>query len=249
MPKKPTALTTQPNAQLIRMKAEGSRLITPLEADVEALTVTSPEEYEAADVLLGDISKARKEWGSKIDPIREPLQEARAAADKALKATNALFREVDTPLEILERRVKRLMADFKLEEQRAIEEARQAEAEAARELEEAAEREANARTKEMRERLARQRQQAERTLEKAAQAAPEETKGEHSTAKTVKLWRLRERDDVAIIIAKAIISGQIPTAVLSVNAAFVQQQFRMDPTVVAQWPGFEVYEDIQIAKR
>lgn len=72
-------------------------------AAIHSITITSPDDYSAADLLLVRIRQARKWVKSIIDPIKKPQKQA-------LDATQALFHELDDPLSIGETEVKLQMA-------------------------------------------------------------------------------------------------------------------------------------------
>src|SRR5688572_24732453 len=96
-------------ANLVKTKVEGTKLVSPLQAAVEALEVTDAEELGAADELLSSILQARRKWDEKMEPILAPLRQAKSAAD-------ALKREIDKPLEQLELQVKAKIRDYRLAE-------------------------------------------------------------------------------------------------------------------------------------
>lgn len=225
---------------LVKVKVQGARLLTPLQAEVQSLSVTTPEEYEAADEILRGIKKARAQWDAMIEPVLKPLREAKSNADK-------LKRDVDAPLAQLEEQVKGHMRHFKLEEQRQLAAAQrkvdEEQAKLAAEEEALAERELKARTSQMRERLAKQR---EVVAEKAAAIeTPIETKGANSQARRVRTWKLVDQNAAM----QAQIAGKIPE-VFSLSASLMNQQLREHGLeTICKWPGFEMEEDIIIAGR
>lgn len=234
---------------LVKVKVQGTKLLTPLQREVQSLQVTNAEEYIAADEMLTGIKRARAQWEALVEPVLKPLREAKTAADK-------LKREVDAPLAQLEEQVKGHMRHFKLEEQRQLAEqtriADAAKAKLAQQDEELANRELKARTSQMRERLARQREQLQTQVETIE--TPVEVKGE-SQARKVKKARI---SNLAAFLRAAADEMEEPPAMagaasypLMVDSIVVSlvDAFRQNPEGVAKWPGIEVYEDIVIAGR
>lgn len=241
MPKAAIARGTPP--KLILVKTKGQRLLTPLEEQVQGLVVKTEEDLTGADELLAGIRRARKQWADMIEPVLAPLREAKSAAD-------ALNREIDRPLGELEESVKGAIRLYRVEEQRQISEAKRLqdqEAERLREqINETATREQSARTKQMRERLALKREALEsQAEEQAEEPEPVAVTVTHSQTRKVKRWRLMDK----AAALKAAAAGTIPSAVFEVSNSAMAICWRESPEVVAQWPGFEVYEDIIIAGR
>jgi chromosome condensin MukBEF ATPase and DNA-binding subunit MukB len=224
--------------ELMKIERKGSALLTPLETEVAKLVVSTAKEYAEADVLLGDIRHARAKWKASIEPILQPLREAKTAAD-------ALNRKVDRPLEQLEQSVKEVMGEFKQKELRQLQKV-QAEADTLRrQAEELAARESATRSRQTREKLALEQEKLETKIEKKLEQAPPVVKSSHSVAKTVKRWRITDTSKVLT----GVLRGIIPPEVLAIDPGVVLCYFREDPTSVATWPGFELYDDIQIAGR
>lgn len=235
-------------AQLVKVKVEGTKLVSPLKEAVDELVITSPEEYQGADELLASIRRARRAWEDKIEPILKPLREAKSAAD-------ALNREIDRPMEALEGQVKAKMTEFKrheaaelVAEQRRIDDA-QAKIQA--QLEETAARELTARTKQMKDRLAQKREQLEERAEEVEQERPVETKASHSIVRHVPKWRLTENKQTPalLIILKAILTGQIPPEVVMLDNSYINKVHLTQRDTMTQWPGFQLYEETVIAGR
>lgn len=233
---------------LVKVKVEGTKLVSPLKEAVDELVITSPEEYQGADELLASIRRARRAWEDKIEPILKPLREAKSAAD-------ALNREIDRPMGELEAKVKDKMADFKeheapelAAEQRRIDDA-QANIQA--QLEETSAKELAAKTKQMRDRLAQKREQLEERAEEVEQERPVETKASHSTVRHVPKWRLIENKQTPaiLIILKAILAGQIPPEVIMLDNSYINKVHLIQRDMMKAWPGFELYEETIIAGR
>lgn len=240
--------TVQRPASLVKVAVEGTRLVSPLKDAVEELTITSSEDYTGADELLAGIRRARKTWDEKMEPILSPLRSAKTAAD-------ALKREIDRPLEVLEGQVKEKMRDFKVQEAAEIarEQARidAAQQKIQRQLEDASAKELAARTKQMRERLATKRQELEEQAEEVAAEAPVATKAAHSGVRMVPKWRCSGNKETPslFIILMAILAGQIPPEVVMLDHSFINRQHLNDRTVMANWPGFELYDETVIVGR
>jgi len=248
MPTKALAKTKPTPPALVKTEVKGTRLVTPLQNAVEELTIETAEDYQTADEILTGIQQARKSWASEMEGTDKepgPLRAARIMK----QSVDALNRKIDGPLATLETQVKAKMREWKLEDARRIaaEQERIAaeQAKLTAKIEETANKELAARTAQMRERLAERRRQLEAEAEEKAAEVPEETKGEHSTVRRVRKWRIADQEAVL----RGVIQGHIPQSVVMTDNAAVNKQWLLDPDVVASWPGFEVYEDIQIAGR
>lgn len=241
----------KPNPALIKAKAEGLRRVKTLEEEVQELQVTDQQTYEMADVLLGDISRARKEWAAKLRPIYDPLDVTIQSAQAAKRGVQALDREVDTPLATMEIAIKGTMARWRLsEDNRLAEEKRLADAKQAeltRQLEETVQRAAAAPSKSVQKRLE---AKAEALAEQLVDAEPEpevKPQATHSVAKKVKRWRVT--DPMAAL--RGITAGVVPADIVIWDPGAIQAHFRAEGGVeaVGSWPGFEAYDDVQIARK
>ena len=227
---------------MIKVKAQGAKLLTPLEKEVAELTVETEDQLALADQLLADIKRARRDWAEKMEPILRPLREAKQGAD-------ALNREIDRPLETLESKVKTAISLYRVNEMKRLEaQRREQEKEqqaALAKLQEVADREANARTKQMRDRLAQQREAIEAQLEQQEQApAPAPVETLHSTRR-VRRWRLKG-DIPWSAVVKAAGMGKIPTEALTLDTTYLHG---VPLEEIAKWPGFETYEEVVIIGR
>ena len=238
---KKTTTTAPLPAKYVRTQVEGRALLSPLDAAVRALSVNTPEDYSQADLLLGDIRRSRKIWDDKMEPIRKPLREAKSAAD-------ALFREIDRPLEECESHIKGMMRAFKLKEAKALAEEqtriREERERVARELEAAAEKEQSAVTAKMRDRLRLRRESLEQQADVLdAEDAPVAVQGTSSLVRRISQWDVED----LMSVVKAVAAGAVPLDVLMLNRPFIAETFRKTPQTVAGWAGFNTYEDVQIA--
>lgn len=237
---------------LVKTKAMGTKLVTPFQsavADVLGLEIPTLEPDELAeaitrvDTLLGNVLHARRDWKAKIEPVLKPLREAKQAAD-------ALNREIDTPLAQYETTAKGVLARLRGEERRRLDEAQRAQDEAdakiQQALEDTATRELNARTAQMRERLAKKREELEAQAEAQAEPAPAPVQSSHSTTRRVKRWRLADTESGLAVVLRAVLAGTIPANVVTLDTRVINDT---NLETVTQWPGFEVYEDVQIVGR
>ena len=238
------AATTPVKVNPEAVKTDGLKIVQSLTAEAEDYgTISSPQEYEEADIVLGRIVKAEKAWEERMQGIIRPMR-------AALEAIYALNREVTTPLGKLKASVKAAMLAFKQEENRKLLEAKQArEAEERRLLEEAeAKRVAaeQAKTPQMRGRL---QAQAERAEEQAAavtqQEEPLPTYATHASFRKVKKVRITDRAK----FFRGVADGYIPEEAIEVKEKVLLDAYKSDPEGFAAFPGVEVYEDDQIVGR
>jgi hypothetical protein len=234
-----TAQATPTKLSLVKTKVEGTKLLSPLEAEVKGLIIRNHAELTHADQLLYDIGQAIKQWDGKMEPILKPLREAKTAAD-------ALKREIAKPLQALYDAVRVKIRDYRIADNKRIEDERRekdkAQALINKQLEEASARELAARTKQLRERLAAKRVELEAQAEELEADVPEPVKTEHSTSRTVKKWRVVDRDAVL----RGVVAGKVPQEAVIYDTAWVNKR---PLTEVATWPGFEIYDDLIIAGR
>lgn len=225
-------------------RIEGLAMIPPIQDLVEQLIIDTPEDYLSADSLFGRIKQARRTWGERMERIIRPIR-------VGLDELYSLNREVDKPLATLESAVEVKMKAFKVEERRkeqAIEAQRILEEQRLqRELDAKREKEDQARTKQMREKLAAAREQLEVKLAETQQAPPpEKVVGQFSSSRVAK--KIRVIDKKAFIVGVA--EGDIPrTELLEVNQTVLNKLFKENPADVAEWPGVEVYDDLSIVGR
>ena len=244
-------------SQLVEVRTESMALARPVLAEAALIQVTDAESYQLAGSFLAKILQARKRVAAKLNPIIQPI---RAGLDLLYE----LRRELDTPLEQAEGKIKQEMKDWQVGEYRRIaqereakrrEEARQlALAEAKRreaeELEAKASRARSAYARLKQEELAEQAREAAARLEQKAEiiaAAPvdEPTKAEGSTIRKAQKWRVT---DLKALVA-GVATGKVPLEVLEVSSKAVNAEMKADPDFVAGWPGVEVYDDIDVVGR
>lgn len=244
MAKKPTTKTTaSPINAKLPSKEESLAVISPLQADVSTLVVTDEESYQKADYLLSRIGQARKTWGERMEKIIRPIRQG-------LDEIYALNREVDKPLESLDKAVRKEMTAFKTEERRLIREADEAKAREEQRLRDEAEIKERAAqtaaTPQLRGRLS---AQAARLTEQAETVAQQETPAPVQAARSSERVPEKVRVNDLGLFLQGILDGTIAPEAITVDQVWLNKQFRNEPTVVAAWPGVEKYEDIQIVRR
>lgn len=247
----PEVLPAEPIARgRLQAMAEASKVqetTTALSAAVATLTITDDDDYQAADQLLGRIRDARKMWGNVWTRIQEKtIKPIRAG----LEELYSLNRDVDTPAERLEERVKTAMRVYKLDEQKRIADAQRArDAEEQRLLrlaEQKAEAETTAKTAAMRERLRLAREALEQqSIDVALQETPAPVVGTRSGTRTKRAWRLKSIEDFCVGVAE----GTIPVDCITLVNVAINRYYKDNPELVESWPGMEGFDDIQIAGR
>jgi hypothetical protein len=226
---------------LVKVQTAGIKLVSPLQADVEALTVTDEEEYAAADMLLADITRAQKEWAKRIDPILKPLQETVKSAKQALAGAQALDKEVAGPLAVMTMRVKIQMGDYQRLKLEAEQEAREAAAMAKEQAERAKEQLAAAAKGGAPKKTVQRLEAAVEAAVEDVEAAPlpERTKASNSTVRKVRKVRCVDLKKAL----QGIIDGVIPENIIIVSLS------AHEDSVIETWPGFEGYDDVVIARK
>lgn len=260
--------------QLITARNQVQRTAGPLSEQAEALVVKDAAGYLAADRFLSLIRTEKKAIIERLSPLLGLIEPLRAGLDKLYE----LRRTIDKPFDDAAAIVKQKMAEQKREEARLIfeerEKRRRAEEEAQREAqrrldeevrlrrqaEEAERRAERARTEEARrkaEEQAREANKALRVAERATARAEDKAelvaskpvmqavKAEGSGARTTRRWRVVSVMD----LAKAVIAGDVPETVLTVDAAVVREYWEADRAMVEGWPGVEGYDDVVITER
>lgn len=229
--------------ELAAVKQQAVTTAAFLVPKINALVIDSPIRYAEADSYLAKLRGVRAKFKGMVDDILKPLNQARNAA-------LAMGHEVDDPLKAAEGRVRLGMQEFKRKElaaQRAEEQKQQEEAQRLRE--EASKKEAaesKARTEQMRQKLAAQREELETKADviEATPVAPAvQVKGSGT--------RVTKKPVVTDIKAllQGIFSGEVPEDVISVSLLELRSHYRQNPAAVAQWPGVDIVEDVQIVGR
>jgi hypothetical protein len=246
------------------VRAQGLQLLTPLTQGVNTLRVITATDYLDADEWLGRVRNARAKWKAMLDPISAPIARMKADLKLAETGVKRLNAEVDEPLATLELRVKDAMRQFKLEEQRQLQAAREQEEreerERQRQLEEVRRKEEAAKTAPMRAKLADARAKLEAEQEAAATEVVDLNpivKGASSSVRTSRKPRITDLGAFISAIADYAPQagiyrmGQPPLSMLTPEMfqSALTAMWRAQPGVVESWPGVEVIEDITIAGR
>lgn len=236
-------------------------IIPTLESEVNELEITDDTLYSYADGLLGRVQQARRSWGNiwgriharTIKPINDGME-----------ALYELNRDIDRPLETLEKKVKGAMKGYKIDEQKRIAEAQRQKDEAANKLRleaEAKQRQIEtARTPQLKGKLAAAVVKLEQEAEAVAQTeTPAPVQATHSGTRYIPKWRFITTDEEMEspdpvpasfrLFLQAIIDGKIPIEAILPNEKYINLVFKDTPEKVAMWPGMEVYDDPQIVGR
>lgn len=242
-----TSVTVSPG-ELAKVQSDLTSATAPVLTIAQTITVTNGESYLQADDLLSHIRNAKAKVNEKMEPIIRPIRQG-------LDQLYALRRELEGPLDDAEKAVKRKMADWQVAERRRVE-LEQAERDRVQREE----------TEKVQRRLAEERrQEAERQLqannvqaadEVLSQPLPQVTvlttpvrpvvRAQGSTARTVTKWRVT---DFAALVCEVAV-GNVPMEVLMVNEVEMNRLVREGQgQIVGEWPGVEVYQDVQIAGR
>jgi hypothetical protein len=245
--------------KLVKYEKLGQQKLAPFQKALQDLEITDDESYAAADELLASARRELRGWEDMMEEVLEPLRKAKTAADK-VKA------KVGKPLADFIDALRRQMGDF--QRQKAIAAAaeqrkRDAEAEELRrKQEEAAAKLAAAAPGSKKAQI------LERTVDALAEAVEEAeapvattTKAEHSAVRRIKQWRIagsstgdptkdKQPNHVQLMrIIKAVAAGKVPLEVITLDYSVINRQRLDDITVIADWEGFEVYEDVLVTGR
>jgi hypothetical protein len=235
-------LSLLPKTQVDEAKQQTAIAVMPLVKNINEIQIKSALDYVNASVLLSNIAAVRSNIKERMAKILDPIG---AAWDSATK----LKKELDAPAEQAELSLRNKMRLYKLEEQQRIQAAAAEQARVAAEIERRAEeariKEENAKTEQMRARLAAKRQQLEQEAAVAiATPAPAPVRTGFASDRPV---RRLVMDHDAII--KGVIEGKIPPSAISVNEVAIRTMWRGVPDIVEAWPGIKVEDDIQIVRR
>lgn len=260
----------RPNLELI--KAEATQTISPIVAAAQGIVIADDKSYNLADAFLAKIRAARKsdvftKLRKIIDPIREGLD--------VLYATE---RDIKAPLDEAEKHIKGKMRDWQLAEQERVrkeEEARRQEEirKAQEELRYAQEQQRLQEQKEMAERQAQEartraarlkaQQEAEDLQRQQDEAAEAQRRADAIAAATVAApiaqpvkaasSVVRKVSKVKVVdimkFAEGVGKGLVPETMLQVDATQLNLMFKNNREWVGEWPGVEIYEDVEIAGR
>lgn len=236
----------EPKVDLLKAREEGLTLLTPLQKAVASITVCDDATYIQADEVLNRISRAEKDWDSKITPGIDHIR-------KGLDLLYDLRSSVADPLKRAKIALKDKMRDYKqieLNRIRAEEEAKQKEIQ--RLEAEAREKEKllnSAKSQPLKTKLIQQRAKAEQDVaDLRATKAPVALKGKASQTRTRKVWRL---DDLALLMMYIIENGDEDlTSLVEVNQVQMNSYMSIKDPKVGPWlPGVSVVEELDIVSR
>lgn len=242
-------------ASLRTIEHEGFKLVTPLQREVEGLTITDAASYLAADALLGRVVAARKRWAAEMDPILTPAKVTVSEAKKTLAGAQALAAKVDGPLGDLELRMKAEMRDYKIEEIRQIEEqdrVREQEKLRLQEQERKAREVSEAPTASpLKARLAAARATTavEQIEELEQEDTPAPVKAEMSTTRRTPSWRITDTTAFVQQWLQEQMVGSMPSDAVIINTAAISRVFRATPELLDSWPGIERYDEISVVRK
>lgn len=239
------ALTTTKTLEIVldRAQKELVAVRSPALEQAEGLVLRTEADFITADSLRAIIKKAIKTVEAKLDPI---IDDIRPGLDKLY----ALRRTEIRPLEEADGIITAKMKDFRRAEQRKLDDtarAQRLEAERLdREAEETRRKAALAATPQVAKRLERKADALDvKAVDVATTPLKRAVEADHSSTRTVKVWKVA---DIGTIL-QGILDGEIPADVIAVDSVAVNKMFRIDPDVVDKWPGFSVYNDVQIVGR
>lgn len=225
-------------------------IASPVVKQAATLLVNSPASFQLADALLGRVIDFRKVWAEEVDTFLDPLKDTLNSAKRALDAGKAHRDKVDKPLADTEVQLRIKMGDYKrleyLETQR-LQREQQAETDRLeREATAKREAEAQARTPQMKARLANQAAVLETKAAVAAQPviAPKAVAANTTTRVTKKV---RIKDLKAFVVGAA--NDKIPLSLVLPDILELTALYRVSPETVVAMPGVEIYEDVVIVRR
>ena len=224
----------------LQRAAEKSLAILDEVRPLTARPVKDAEDFKLFDMALARIVSDRKAWKEGVEKILIPMREAK-------EAVHSLDRATDRPKENMELAIRKAMADWvrhldaiKAQEQKLIDD------EAVRlrtKAEEAQAKADAAKTVPMRARLVAQVQQLTQQAEAVAEIEPEaHVEAENSHAKRPMKWKVTS----LTAIIKAVAAGDLPEHLLELDTKMVNFYFKTARNEMADWPGIEIFEDVQI---
>lgn len=227
---------------LVELRKKALSPSTQLAEQAKSVTVTDAADYETADGYLVQLNQRIKANSDGIAPILSPLKEAKKACDDLIKALNG-------PLKDAESYVREQMRQWRLKE--IAETAPEAEAinddadrvqEQALELERRAQ---QAKTPGQAQTLLNKALETQQRADEIRSTAPTGVEVEGSGYRGRKVWEVVDLKAVA----RGVLKGEIPSDVLEVSSKIVNGYFRDSQETVAEWPGFEVKQDVSIVRR
>ena len=230
---------------IIKARAAAMTVTAEILELAKDLVVSTTDQYHTADDILHKIKVAQKRAG-------EPFEEAIRPTQQGLAGLYAIRREVENPLIDLEVVVKEKMRVYKIEEHKRLQaerlEQERLQREEQRRLDKA---------EEEHQRLASAMVSSAGAVaitfdnvESTVVAIPtapvsQPVRAASSSARAIKRWRVTDFG----LLVHAVDLGMVPEDILLIESNFVNQQLRIDSTVIDEWPGMETYDDFQIAGR
>lgn len=196
-------------------------------AEAQAVTITSPDSYQAADIVLVKIRTARKNVSAIIEEkVGQIIKPIRKGLDQLYAVQRELTRDLDGPLEQAEKTVKARMANWQLDEQK-----KRFEAEMARVSEPLPD-------------------DGSTDSEPMAVPPPMPTVSAPVRAAGSKVIRSKEWKvtDLSAFI-KAVAAGSIPEITLQVNNEVMDAYFESSREEMLTWTGCEIVDTVRIAGR
>lgn len=219
--------------------------LAPLELKARGMTVETPEDYLQADLLRGDIVKARKWWGVQMygDPTDPKEAGIIPPLRKVLDRLYKLNRDVDGPYEILQKRIEGVMTQYnRIQADKIAAEQREADKAKLKLEQEAAEMEAaiqKAKTPQMLAKAMEIKADIETEIEQVQAHVSAPVMGYTSTSRTVKKVKVVDLRKFLKHMAK----GGIPLDMLEVVESKLNAAYRSDPETVRTWDGLEEYTE------
>lgn len=243
-------------ADVAKEKEKALTQVGPLQTRYNGIKVKDEASCQEMDILLGDVVQARKGWGSIWARIHEKSIKPFMDGINNLHEVNRL---IDGPLDTLETLAKKDIKAFRIADQRRIEAARVEQDKLARQAEEIQERIDNARTLAQRGKLLEKKEVID-TKVVAAFEATAAVMTENSGHREKPAWRLvgseveglypeGDTPPSFLVVLESILAGHIPPQAVCLNLKYINETFKGAPEVVASWPGFEIFYDIQIVRR
>lgn len=218
-------------AVLTKASQEASMQLAPIQQRAKTITkITSDEEYKLADAVRGDVDKYLKWWEPQAEGVIRPIRQG-------LDAMYALNRNMTQPALDLKAGMTRLMSAYQRE---LIAEKTKAKQEELRLAEEAERKAAQATTTTLKQRFYQAAQESREVAATIDQVGPVE--GDSSHSRPVKKWRITN----LLEFLTGITSRIIPVDFVEINTVKLNELLRTDEETLRQYPGVEVYEDVQI---
>jgi hypothetical protein len=234
-------------AEINQALAQSQAVITDLQAQSTALTITNQQDYTAADALLHTINDGDKLVESKFRPVIELLR-------VPLEAIYELRRTVAVPLGEFRTLVKEKMGGYQLKEKIRLDLERAENDRKTRELQEQWVRD-NPPAPTPQARAITAFDQSYKKLEEACTTPPQITyfappstpapQASHSSTRFERRVRTVDLDLLVDAATAGCLPGLTPDQcleLLTIKPSILQGHFISTPDAVAQWPGVEVYD-------